>query len=360
MAIEQSAVFIDAGFLLAVGGSRVSGTSLRSATLVDTETLIRGVVDTTVEDSGLDALRVYWYDASKDGVFHEAHKRIALIDDVKVRLGRIGVNGTQKGVDLRMGLDLVEIARNRAARVAYLLTGDDDLAEAVEAAQDLGMKVVLVGLENQDHYLRVTSVAEHLAMQVDRIITLPNELITKCFTPRTRPKPMQDGTGPADSPTDTTTAPGPGQTARAAPGAAPPPTPPAHPIPTPLTIRMNGLGRPHSEPAEAVARASKPSTHPPMPAPAGPGGTEHPGVAEVQRLLEVAAGVGRSVAESWYDTCTQSELEDVLTDRPNLPIHIDATLLRDCASKIGEYDTDRQSVRQRLRTAFWEQIDLIH
>ncbi len=344
MAIEQSAVFIDAGFLLAVGSSRVTGTSLRSATLVDTEALITGVVDATAEDSGLETLRVYWYDASKDGVFHEAHKRIALIDDVKVRLGRIGVNGTQKGVDLRMGLDLVEIARNRAARVAYLLTGDDDLAEAVEAAQDLGMKVVLVGLENEDHYLKVTSVAEHLAMQVDRIITLPSELITRCFTPRTRVKRVPNANSEG-GPSSTVPLPG-------------PPTQSRKPVPTPLTVRAHGHRGLHPEPAEAVTRASRPSPRHSDSSSGVP--SDHARVAALQRLLDVAGEVGRSVAESWYDTCTEAELEEVLSDRPNLPIHIDATLLRDCASKIGEDDTDRQSVRQKLRKTFWEHIDLLH
>ncbi|WP_309131524.1 NYN domain-containing protein [Brevibacterium sp.] len=363
MAIEQSAVFIDAGFLLAVGSSRVTGTSLRSATLVNTEALIKGVVEATARDSGLETLRVYWYDASKDGVFHESHKRIALIDDVKVRLGRIGVNGTQKGVDLRMGLDLVEIARNGAARVAYLLTGDDDLAEAVEAAQDLGMKVVLVGIENEAHYLKVTSVAEHLAMQVDRIITLPNELITSCFTPRTRMKHFPEATGEAPVPP-------------AVPVPAPMPRPPQSPVPTPLTVhahRSRGsqhgsdLGtpaapadrQPPTEPTEAVARAARPSPRDAV-GPVPGFSTDQAKVAALQRLLDVAAEVGRSVAESWYDTCTEAELEEVLSDRPNLPIHIDATLLRDCAAQIGEYDTDRQSVRQKLRKTFWEHIDLLH
>ncbi|MCT9625988.1 hypothetical protein HWD94_12770 [Pseudarthrobacter equi] len=44
------------------------------------------------------------------------------------------------------------------------------------------MKVVLVGLDNPNHRLGVTSVAEHLALRVDSIITLPTALIEACFT----------------------------------------------------------------------------------------------------------------------------------------------------------------------------------
>lgn len=183
---DQSVIFIDAGFLLSAGSSTVTGTSLRAATRVDAEQLISGIVSITRDNCNLDPLRIYWYDASRDGVLSDWHKKISLLDDVKVRLGRIGVNGQQKGVDLRLGLDLVEVARNGSAKVAYLLSGDDDLAEAVEAAQDLGMKVVLLALEDKNRYLGIKSVAEHLAYKVDRIIVLPQDLIHSTFTPATR------------------------------------------------------------------------------------------------------------------------------------------------------------------------------
>ncbi len=197
--VKQSAIFVDAGFLLAVGGTQVAGTSLRSAFLVDFDRLIRGILDRTVEHSGLNALRVYWYDASKDALFTDQHKQIGLLPDVKVRLGRISFNGEQKGVDLKLGLDLVGVARNRAASIAYLVSGDDDLAEAVEEAQDLGMKVVLVGLENPGHRLGVMSVAEHLALRVDSIITLPADLVEACFTKSVTeaPRPLANVPTPA-------------------------------------------------------------------------------------------------------------------------------------------------------------------
>ena len=86
---DPSAIFVDAGFLIAVGGTHVAGTSLRSAFRVDYEKLIQGILKRTAEHSGMDVLRVYWYDASKDALFTDEHKRIGLLPDVKVRLGRI-------------------------------------------------------------------------------------------------------------------------------------------------------------------------------------------------------------------------------------------------------------------------------
>jgi uncharacterized LabA/DUF88 family protein len=167
--MDQQAILIDAGFLLTVRGMQTAGTSLGSATIVNFEPLIEGILKCTHEFSGLPTLRTYWYDASRNALFTDQHKRIGMISGVKARLGRMSVDGTQKGVDLKLGLDLVGIARNKAANTVFLLSGDDDLAEAVEAAQDFGIKVVLVGFEDPSHELGVTSVAEHLALRADSI-----------------------------------------------------------------------------------------------------------------------------------------------------------------------------------------------
>lgn len=335
--VTQSAIFVDAGFLLAVGGTHVAGTSLRSAFRVDYPKLIQGILKRTAEHSGLDVLRVYWYDASKDALFTDEHKSIGLLPDVKVRLGRISFNGEQKGVDLKLGLDLVGVARNRAASVAFLMSGDDDLAEAVEEAQDLGMKVVLVGLDNPNHRLGVTSVAEHLALRVDSIITLPTALIEECFTKvlaeQPRPTPALAVRPPAPAPTPAAAAPSPGPR---------PSDLAARPGPPSRDRIILPPARPHRSEAHLVysSGGTGPAMLPPEDSP-----------------LDVAYDVGESVAASWYGTITQGELNELLADRPILPVEIDRVLLKDCAQRIGEYKTDLQGVRRALREAFWTKLD---
>ncbi|WP_416417185.1 NYN domain-containing protein [Paenarthrobacter aromaticivorans] len=333
--VSQRAIFVDAGFLLAVGGTQVVGTSLRSAFRVDFEKLIEGILKCTEEHSGIDVLRTYWYDASKDALFTDQHKQIGLLPGVKVRLGRISFNGEQKGVDLKLGLDLVGVARNRAASVAYLVSGDDDLAEAVEEAQDLGMKVVLVGVADSGHRLGVMSVAEHLALRVDSIITLPAELIDACFTRIVQESPR--------------------------------PTAAAHDVaPVPADHASRLVPRPLPKPGAPMAKPVLPSRPTPHPSPrlapteaqlvyssGGVGGR----VAPEDTLLDVAHEVGESVAANWYGSCTQGELVDLLADRPILPTEIDRVLLKDCAQRIGEYKTDLQGVRKALRFAFWKKLD---
>ena len=324
--VSQRAIFVDAGFLLAVGGTQVAGTSLRSAFRVDYGKLIQGILQCTAEHSGLDVLRTYWYDASKDALFTDQHKQIGLLPGVKVRLGRISFNGEQKGVDLKLGLDLVGVARNRAASVAYLVSGDDDLAEAVEEAQDLGMKVVLVGVSDSAHRLGVMSVAEHLALRVDSIITLPEQLIAECFT-----KIVQEAPRPALPPH------------------AGHPLP--HPVPKPGSLVAKPA--PPTRPLSYVA----PRPHVIEAHLVYSSGGGKPAVIQEDSAMDVAQDVGASVATSWYGSVTQGELTDLLADRPILPAEIDRVLLKDCAQRIGEYKTDLQGIRKALRLAFWEKLD---
>ncbi|GAA4035429.1 NYN domain-containing protein [Arthrobacter methylotrophus] len=327
--VSQRAIFVDAGFLLAVGGTQIAGTSLRSAFRVDFEKLIQGIVKCTEEHSGLDVLRTYWYDASKDALFTDQHKQIGLLPGVKVRLGRISFNGEQKGVDLKLGLDLVGVARNRAASVAYLVSGDDDLAEAVKEAQDLGMKVVLVGVADSAHRLGVMSVAEHLALRVDSIITLPAELIDECFT-----KIVQEAPRPIPGAPSLAGHPMPRPVPRPAASVAKP-GPPARP--------QHALQRPHPVEAHLVYSSG------------GAGAT----FVHEDSPMDVAQEVGESVAASWYGSVSQGELNELLADRPILPVEIDRVLLKDCAQRIGEYKTDLQGVRKALRLAFWEKLDAL-
>ncbi|MGP9787852.1 NYN domain-containing protein [Glutamicibacter sp. 287] len=333
--MNQTAIFIDAGFVLSLGGHKVAGTTLRSAFTTHYESLVRGIVQTVKKNTGLNNLRVYWYDASKDGLFTEQHKRIGLIPGVKVRLGRISYNGEQKGVDLRLALDLVGVARNRSASIAYLLSGDDDLAEAVEEAQDLGMKVVLLGVAKSDSRLGVASVAEHLALTADYIETVPDQLLDSAFTKVLEwDKSHSEKTSLiANSPiapiTKTTTKPL---------------------MPTPAVMAQKNIARTAAE-IEAEAEVIYSS------------GGESPGyqgsAAYEQKELTAAEEIGAKVAQSWLASTTQSEVVELVADKPQLPPEIDRTLLKDCAQVLGEWKTDQQTIRRTLRGAFWDYLDRI-
>ncbi|WP_121866683.1 NYN domain-containing protein [Glutamicibacter nicotianae] len=333
--MNQTAIFIDAGFLLSLGGHRAAGTTLRSAFTTHYEALVRGIVQTVKKNTGLNNLRVYWYDASKDGLFTEQHKRIGLIPGVKVRLGRISYNGEQKGVDLRLALDLVGVARNGSASIAYLVSGDDDLAEAVEEAQDLGMKVVLLGVAKSDSRLGVASVAEHLALTADYIETVPNQLLDSAFT-----KVLEWDKNHTEKSS---------LIARASTETEPKPA--AKPVvPTPAVMAQKLVVRPTAE------REIEPEV---VYSSGGLRSGYQGSAAYEQKELKVAEEIGAKVAESWLAFTTQHDVEELIADKPQLPPEIDRTLLKDCAQVLGEWKTDQQTIRRTLRGAFWDYLDKI-
>lgn len=330
--MNQTAIFIDAGFLLSLGGHRAAGTTLRSAFTTHYEALVRGIVQTVKKNTGLNNLRVYWYDASKDGLFTEQHKRIGLIPGVKVRLGRISYNGEQKGVDLRLALDLVGVARNRSASIAYLVSGDDDLAEAVEEAQDLGMKVVLLGIAKSDSRLGVSSVAEHLALTADYIETIPSQLLDSAFT-----KVLEWDKNHSEKTSEIA----------GAPTAVPTPAVPIPVVPSPALLAQKPVPKVSVQPESNVEMVYS-------------SGGERPGykgsAAYEQKELKTAEEIGAKVAESWLAFTTQQEVVELMADKPQLPPEIDRTLLKDCAQVLGEWKTDQQIIRRTLRGAFWEYL----
>ncbi|MFC9352834.1 hypothetical protein [Arthrobacter sp. NPDC057013] len=171
------------------------------------------------------------------------------------------------------------------------------------------------------------SVAEHLALRVDSIITLPAELIADCFT-----KIVQEAPRPA-SPS--------AQTAR----------PSTHPAPRPGGLIAKPA--PPTRPLPYVA----PRPHLAEPHLVYSSGGAKPTLVQEDSAMDVAQDMGASVTASWYGSVTQGELTELLADRPILPGEIDRVLLKDCAQRIGEYKTDLQAVRKALRLAFWEKLD---
>jgi hypothetical protein len=91
-------------------------------------------------------LRIYWYDGTSTGPTSQ-HIALAYLEEVKVRLGFVNSVGEQKGVDSLIVTDMINLARNRAMADAVLLSGDEDLRVGVQQAQELGVRVHLLGIK---------------------------------------------------------------------------------------------------------------------------------------------------------------------------------------------------------------------
>jgi uncharacterized LabA/DUF88 family protein len=311
-------LYIDTGYLLASAATRVTGTSLRSGIHVDYSALIGSLVAAAEARSGLPVLRVHWYDSAKNGVPDAQQERIGELSKVKLRLGRFGFNGEQKGVDLRIGLDLVTHARNGASDVFFLVSGDDDLTEAVEEAQIHGVQVVVFAVPTVDG--KPHGVSRHLIRAADELVTIDAETVdTAVLKVDRQPIPATP---------------------------APSAVPAAAPRPTPLDLATM-TPRP-AAPRQASVLAYSSSTG--VPAHLVPAYAED--IDQDQLIDEVVMRVLTSLLES----ATPNDRLELERARPSVPRDVDRALLLDASDALQIYDLD-EPIRYRLRTRFWEKYD---
>ncbi|MFZ4580783.1 MAG: NYN domain-containing protein [Myxococcota bacterium] len=156
--MDRAAIFVDAGYLFAAGAQALFDDKLHRHELrLDVAPCVAFLRDLAQRRTGLALLRIYWYDGVR-GTPSQEHRTIAMQDDVKLRLGTVNSAGQQKGVDSLIVTDLIALARNRAIIDAVLIAGDEDLRIGVIQAQELGVRVHLVGVapaaKNQSGLLR--------------------------------------------------------------------------------------------------------------------------------------------------------------------------------------------------------------
>lgn len=319
---SNCALYVDAGYLLASAATRVTGTSLRNGIYVEFKPLIESLVQQAEKISGLPLLRVHWYDSAKDGVPDAQQERIGELPKVKLRLGRFGVDGQQKGVDLRIGLDLVAHARNGAADVFFLVSGDDDLTEAVEEAQVHGVQVVVLAVPNADD--RPHGVSRHLVRAADELATLSPAIIDDTVMKVEKPEPE--------------------------------PAPPAHP--PQVVLPPPPPHRPTPKDVAAMARRPEPAPVATLAYSVSSAGRGHaiPGYEDLDDYDEQIDTVVTKVVAAFRQSATTTEQMDLGRGRPSIPRDIDRALLLDLGEALDTYDLS-DPVRFRLRKRFWEKFD---
>lgn len=315
------AVYVDAGYLLASAATRITGTSLRGGVAIAYPAMIEAVIAQAEVDSGLPLLRVHWYDSANGhgGTPDSLQETIGMLPRLKLRLGRMSPGGEQKGVDLRIGLDLATHGRNRIADVMYLVSGDDDLTEAVEEAQGHGSQVILLVAPNR-HGL-AHAVSRNLQRAADGIVVIDPLIIDKTVRPRRRPAPASPAQAPSGEP------------------AAPKPVAEVLPSPALLAGRRMTLGA-IPQPASTMVYTSTTGATP----------VNH---YEISPELDRTIGeVARGVVDTWRETVADGDLRQVRADRPYIPQDLDRTLLLDLSSRTGVYEVDERT-RHVLRERFW-------
>ncbi|WP_444978698.1 NYN domain-containing protein [Acrocarpospora phusangensis] len=240
----------------------VHGTRHREAVAWDYPGLLQLLTSLSRERTGLPLLRCYWYEATVEGRRTPEHDVLADIPGLKLRLGRIRP-GRREGVDAQVHRDLMTLARNNAVADAVVVSGDEDLAQVVSDAQDLGIRVTVIHITADGSW----AVSRTLRQECDDLIEIGGghlrpyvNLVTGVDTQvngQTAGNGQARGNG---SQNGSTTPP------NGAPSLAPFPTPvqaapqPPAPAPTP---------QPQSQPA-ASSHARPAYTYPPEPQAAPP------------------------------------------------------------------------------------------
>ena len=377
----RCSVYIDAGYLLASCATRVTGTSLRSGIHVEFGKLIDGIRSQAEAITGQKVLRLHWYDSARFGTPDPQQQRIGELPRVKLRLGRFGLDGQQKGVDLRLGLDLVTHARNGAAESFLLVSGDDDFTMAVEEAQAQGVEVLLLAVPDSGG--NAQAVSRFLRRAADDVHVIDGALIDAAVIKVERPEPDDDeeeaaketeASQTADLASNQDSAPTSadsaaiepaesgdfapdasagaesidllaeisGDAASSTPSAEPEPQkqPKPKPVPRPRTPKdiAGHIRKPDVDgipiPPDVIARA------------ATWGSTFTPAVTDV---------VGR-IIRSLALTSTTTKWRGVGLGRPSIPREVDRALLIDVSTAMGEVDLSDVE-RHEIRAAFWEAYD---
>jgi hypothetical protein len=350
---SHCALYVDAGYLLAAAATRVTGTSLRGSVVISYPDLVGRLVDQAEQLSGLPLLRLNWYDSGNrpGGAPDATQDSVGMLPRVKLRLGRTSPHGEQKGVDLRIGLDLAAHGRNHVVDTMYLVSGDDDLSEAVEEAQNHGAQVVILAVPDSSG--RPHAVSNHLIRESDGLELVDSATIDETIRPR-QLQPDEVG------------------------GLSPEAAGVVVPLPGPRSVGGRSTAAAPAEPDDALAsRQVKPTpailAHN-RPQPAGGsiarGGatgnkvawsssSDHP----VHRphtlspaMIEMIDDVCRGVVSAWRTTATNEDGRRVMSERPFIPSDLDRTLLTDLSARLGVYDIPDE-LRYRLREQFWDAVD---
>ncbi len=147
------AIYVDVGYLYAEGSRLLSGMRQpRHAIHVDYDGFLRFLEEFVADrQPQRELLRVYWYDGAR-GAPTPAQLAIGYRDQIKLRLGLVDTSGQQRGVDALFVRDLVMDAHHRNISDAWLVTGDDDLRGGLLVAQELGVRIHLLGLGDGDNH----------------------------------------------------------------------------------------------------------------------------------------------------------------------------------------------------------------
>ncbi len=137
--MTSTTIFIDAGYLTAV--------SLLKEKKLNFVKLSNGLSTGTWNKTIIYDALPRFDDVSRYSKTQHFHSALRKLDKFEVKLGRLqyskGNAPRQKGVDMKIGIDLVQMSMKQDFTHAVLITGDSDFLYAVQKAKEVGIHVTL-------------------------------------------------------------------------------------------------------------------------------------------------------------------------------------------------------------------------
>ncbi|MGP3961366.1 NYN domain-containing protein [Nonomuraea sp. 3N208] len=410
--MDRCALFVDAGYLLADGAMAVHGTRHREAVAWDFPGLLQLMTSLSRERTGLPLLRCYWYEATVEGRRTPEHDVLADIPGLKLRLSRIRP-GRREGVDAQVHRDLMTLARNNAICDAVVVSGDEDLAQVVCDAQDLGIRVSVIHIaadggwavsrslrqecddlvelgsahlrpyvslvtgvteatSNGHHQPLSNGQAQHSLPPSPPSSSLPSSSLPSSLPPAT-PSTGSHAAGSSSSSTSSSqpSSNGPASSGRGHSSSTPPALPtyasyeqPSSPAPVTGPMQAQPPAQSQSPSTGQFASPSSGGTYQPsqlgpytgpQAAPVTPPPAATAGATTLSDAVKAAHREGHDFGESVARDAPALWLEAVLARKPRMPSDLEARLLQGSSLPIDFLLHDE--VRHALRRGFWDALE---
>ncbi|GAB3989989.1 hypothetical protein GCM10029978_116670 [Actinoallomurus acanthiterrae] len=381
--MDRCALFVDAGYLLADGAMAVHGTRRRESVSWDFGGILQLLGNLARERTGLPLLRCYWFEATVEGRRTPEHDALADLPGIKLRLSRLRP-GRREGVDTEIHRDLMTLARNDGVADAVIVSGDEDLAQVIADAQDLGVRVTVVHVAVDGNW----TISRVLRQECDDLIEIGSghlrPYVNLLAGGDTSAAPLANGASNGSGGALAPLRPTPQH------GAAPPSTP-ITVTPSQLGSSTNttlsglvgssGSGQPstptpplRSAPTHAAPTPPAPSSTGPQ-AGSNPTGPQYPqqpvgpytgpqqitpspvqqSTPTLADAVKAAHKEGQDFGESVARDAPALWLEAVLARKPRMPSDLEARLLQGSSLPIDFLLHDE--VRHALRRGFWDALE---
>ena len=132
--------------------------------------------------AGRELVRTYYYNAAYPSNHAKARKQQQFFQGLRrtpyleVRLGQLQLKEgvlVQKGVDVKLAVEMIDFGFRNTYDTAILVSGDSDFVPAVQFVKNLGKHVELVVVQGQPSW--------HLQDACDKTVVLEQDSLTDCW-----------------------------------------------------------------------------------------------------------------------------------------------------------------------------------